>query len=68
MLEEEHPEGSPLRETAGAKELMKELITQLREGIRRVQDPRAQAMLETSAEVIRGLVKAFDEYEKNSEV
>ena len=44
-----------------ARDLMKELITQLREGMRKVQDPRAQAMLETSAEVVRGLIKAFDD-------
>lgn len=68
MLEDEHPEDSPLRETAGARDLMKELITQLREGMKKVQDPRAQAMLETSAEVVKGLIKAFDEHEKNSEV
>jgi len=67
MLEEGRPDGGPLRETAGARDLMKELITQLREGMRRVHDPRAQAMLETSAEVVRGLIKAFDEYEKKSE-
>jgi len=66
LLEEEHPEDSPPRETAGARDLMKELIAQLRESIRKVQDPRAHAMLETSAEVVRGLIKAFDEYEKKS--
>ena len=68
LLEDEHPENSPLRETAGTRDLMKELITQLREGMKKVRDPRAQAMLETSGEVIKGLIKAFDEYEKKSEV
>lgn len=66
LLEDEHPEDSPLRETAGAKELMKELILQLRDGVKNVEEPKAQAILETSAEVVRGLLKAFDEYEKKN--
>jgi len=64
LLEDEYPEDSPLRETAGARELMKELITQLRDGVKNVQEPKAQAMLETSAEVVKGLIKVFDDYEK----
>jgi len=67
LLEEGYPEDSPLRETAGARDLMKELIAQLREGVKKVQEPGAQAMLETSMEVVRSLIKAFDEYEKKSD-
>lgn len=66
LLEDDYPEGSLLRETAGARELMKELLTQLRDGVKNVEEPRAQTMLETSAEVVKGLIKAFDEYEKKS--
>lgn len=66
LLEDEHPEDSPLREIAGAKELMKELIVQLRDGVKNVEESKAQAMLETSVEVVRGLLKAFDEYEKKN--
>ena len=66
LLEDEHPKDSPLRETAGARELMKELITQLRAGAKNIPELKAQAMLETSAEVVKGLLKAFDEYEKKT--
>jgi DNA-binding PadR family transcriptional regulator len=66
LLEDKHTEESPLRESAGAMELMKELIGQLREGVKSVQEPKAQAILETSAEVVKGLLKAFDEYEKEN--
>ncbi len=45
---------------------MKELVTQLRSGLKEVQDPKAQAMLETSAEVVKSLIKTFDEYEKKT--
>lgn len=67
MLEEQHPDDSPLRETAGAIEIMKELLSQLRESMAKAQNPGVQAMLETSAEVVRGLIKAFNEYEKKNE-
>jgi hypothetical protein len=30
-------------------------------------EPKAQALFETAAEVLTGLVKAFDDYEKKSE-
>jgi hypothetical protein len=66
LLEEEHPEGSLLRKTAGARGLMKELVVELREGVKKAQEPQAQTLLETSAAVISGLIKAFDEFEKKS--
>ena len=42
-------------------------IEHLREGVGKVTEPKAQALFETSAEVLTGLVKAFDDYEKKSE-
>lgn len=46
---------------------MKQLITHLRADVGKVTDQKAQALFETSAEVLTGLVKAFDDYEKNKE-
>lgn len=46
---------------------MNELVVHLREDARKVTDARAQALFETSAEALIGLVKAFDDYEKKSE-
>ena len=43
---------------------MKSLVNELRAGAATSQDPKAQAMLETSAAVIGGLIKAFDDHEK----
>ena len=65
--EEEHPESSPQRATTTASAMMKELLAQLHESAKKAQEPGAQALLETSAEVVKGLLKAFDEYEKKSE-
>jgi DNA-binding PadR family transcriptional regulator len=67
LLEEEHPEGSLLRKTAGARDLMKELVIELRDGASKVKESKAQTLLETSVAVIGGLIKAFDDYEKKSE-
>jgi len=68
LLEDEQPKsGLPMRPSV-ARHLMKSLATELRAGAREAQDPKAQAMLETSAAVIGGLIKAFDDHEKRSEV
>jgi DNA-binding PadR family transcriptional regulator len=68
LLGEEHPEGNQLHNTAEARNLMKGLITELRGGLRKVKEPKARALLETSAAAIGGLIKAFDDYERRSEM
>lgn len=57
----------PIYHTRKHKVQMRQLIVHLREDVRRVTEPKAQALFETSAEVIIGLVKAFDDYEKHNE-
>jgi hypothetical protein len=49
------------------KERLKETVTHLRQDIDKVDEPQLKAMFETSAEVMTGLVKAFDDYEKKNE-
>jgi DNA-binding PadR family transcriptional regulator len=68
LLEDERPEGNPLRKTTSARELMKSLVTELRDGASKAKEPKAQALMETSAAVIGGLIKAFADYEKRNEV
>jgi hypothetical protein len=67
LLDDERQEGSPLRKTTSARDLMKGLVIELRDGVSKAKGPKAQALLETSAAVIGGLIKAFDDYEKKSE-
>jgi hypothetical protein len=38
-----------------------------REDTTKVNDPRAQALLETTAEVLGGLRKAYDDFEQKNE-
>ena len=44
-----------------------DLIDHLRQDIEKIDDPRAKALFETSAEVIGGLKKAFADYDKKNE-
>ena len=43
------------------------LIAHLRKDISLVKEPRAKALFETSAEVLRGLSKAFSDYAEKNE-
>ena len=53
--------------TASIATSMQNLIAQLRSEIERVQDPRVQALYETSAEALQGLLKAVKDYDSGVE-
>ena len=42
-------------------------MDRLREDVDKVDEPRFKAMFETSAEVLGGIKKAFDDYEQKNE-
>jgi hypothetical protein len=46
---------------------LKELIDHARQDVDRVSEPRFQALLETTAEVLTGLRKAFEDYDQGRE-
>ena len=58
---------NPVQHTQKIKTQMGKLIEHLRRDVGEVTEPKAQALFETSAEVLTGLVKAFDDYEEKSE-
>lgn len=60
-------ESDPLRHTMQIRARLGELAEHLREDVRKVDDPRAKALFETSAEVLLGLQKAFADYEQGDE-
>lgn len=43
------------------------LINQARADVKKVNDAKAQALCETTAEVLTGLRKAYDDYEQKNE-
>jgi hypothetical protein len=46
---------------------LKEIKDHLREDIEKVDEPQLKAMFETTAEVLGGLEKAFQDYERKNE-
>jgi len=60
-------ENDPVHHTQKIKARMRQLIDHLREDVGKVMEPKAQALFETSAEVLTGLIKAFDDYKKKNE-
>lgn len=64
---ENNSSSNPRDHTMHVKAAMRELINHLRQDIGRVNEPRAQALFETTAEVLQGLVTAYDHYEVGEE-
>jgi len=60
-------EDDPRHHTARLKQMLTEVIEHAREDVSKVMDPRAQALFETSAEVLIGLRKAYEDYEEGIE-
>ena len=57
----------PAVHSAHLQEEITNLIDHLRKDIGRAPEPQFQALLETSAEVLGGLRKAFEDYGKHTE-
>ena len=60
-------ERNPLHHTRKMAARLRETIDHMRADIDKVDEPQLKAMFETSAEVLGGLVKAFQDYEKKNE-
>ena len=57
----------PRAHTANVRKEFGELIDHLRADVDKIDEPKAQALFETAAEVIGGLNTAFKHYEEKSE-
>jgi hypothetical protein len=57
----------PLVHTQNVQQMLRELIDHLREDLDKIDEPKAQALFETSAEVLTGLRTAFEHYERGTE-
>jgi hypothetical protein len=53
--------------TANIKRMLAEAMQHTREDVGKVQEPKAQALFETTAEVLNGLITAYTHYEQESE-
>lgn len=57
----------PRLHTQKIKGMLRDAMTHVREDIPKVSDPKAQALFETSAEVLGGLITAYEHFEQRSE-
>jgi hypothetical protein len=57
----------PRHHTTDMRKLLTAVIEHARKDVDEVSDPKAQALFETSAEVLAGIRKAFEDYEQRCE-
>ena len=62
-----YAETDPRHHTANIRQMLTETIDHAREDVDKIDEPRAQALFETTAEVLSGLVTAYEHYEHRSE-
>ena len=61
------PENDPRHHTMKLKDMMNQVIGHAREDVGKITDPKAQALFEATAEVLGGLVKAYEHFEERTE-
>jgi hypothetical protein len=67
MKNERHSESDPIHHTRNIKRMLTEVINHVREDAQKVNEPKAQALFETTAEVLIGLKTAYEHYETKAE-
>jgi hypothetical protein len=61
------PNPDPRFHVENVSNMLGDLISHLRDDIRQFEEPKAQALFETSAEVLQGLQTAFKHYQGGNE-
>ena len=60
-------EDDPRHHTIKLKEMLQQASEHSRADVEKVNDPKAEALFETTAEVLNGLVTAFEHFEQRCE-
>lgn len=63
----QYPESDPRYHTSRLKQMLTQIVNHARQDVSKVKDPRAQALFETTAEVLSGLEKACEDFEQGNE-
>jgi len=63
----QYPENDPRHHILKLKQMLNDTATHAREDVSKISDPKAQALFEATAEVLKGLAKAFDDFEQKLE-
>jgi hypothetical protein len=66
-VQRQYDEKDPRHHTQKLKLMLDETAKHAREDVSKISDPRAKALFETTAEVLKGLVKAFNDFEEKHE-
>ena len=64
---ERYAASNPHRHTIKIRGMLSDVRNHLREEVSKVEDPRAEALFETTAEVLGGLITAYEHYERGAE-
>src|SRR6266853_3238915 len=59
----QYGENDPRHHSANLRQMLTDVINHARADVKKVNDAKAQALFETTAEVLTGLRKAYDDYE-----
>ena len=62
-----YAESDPRHHTVKIRAMLEEIVRHAREDVGKVTDPKAQALFETTAEVLSGLCQAYKHAEEKSE-
>jgi hypothetical protein len=62
-----YPESDPRHHTANIKGMLDEAAQHCREDVGKIDDPKGKVLFETTAEVLKGLITAYDHFEQGSE-
>lgn len=65
---QQYPEGDPRHHTIELRSMLRDVVQHAREDVGKVNDPKAQALFETTAEVLQGLITAYEHFEQRSEL
>ena len=60
-------EDDPRHHTIKIRDMLSDIREHLREDIGKINEPRAEALFETAAETLDGLITAFEDYERGQE-
>lgn len=63
----QYSENDPRHHTKKLKDMLTQIVDHAREDVGKINDPKAQALFETTAEVLLGLRKAYDDFEQRNE-
>jgi hypothetical protein len=64
---ERYAESDPRHHTIKIRGMLSDVREHLRQDVSKVEDPRAEALFETTAEVLGGLITAYEHYERGAE-